>query len=103
MVGVGMGDAHDIEVVAPDLVEIAAECLRQVAALVVLVILATHRCVVDEDLATVGQIEPCGIGVAEREKVNLSRHVHRPFGSIVDLRAYSQFCGRLLVAVTSSL
>jgi hypothetical protein len=74
VIGVSVSDANCIEVVAAPFMQVAAECRRQVATLVIFIIVATHCGEVDQDLAPISKVEAGGIGVAERKEVHQSLH-----------------------------
>ena len=74
MIGVSVRDANRIEVVAARFIQVAAKCRRQVATLVILIVVTTHCGEVDQDLAPIGKVEAGGVGVAERKEVHQSLH-----------------------------
>lgn len=83
MVGVEMGDADGVEIVAPRLRQVAAKLRRKVATNIVGIVGAAHVGIVNKYLAPVCKIETQRVGIAEREEVDLCNHhnLHRVRGA----------------------
>jgi hypothetical protein len=86
MVSIKVGEADDVEGVAPNLPEISAELLGEIAAQVPDVVRVALVAKVDENLPPIGQIEPKGIGIAERKNGNIRCHTNSPGGCARRLR-----------------
>ncbi|WP_206599341.1 hypothetical protein [Methyloceanibacter stevinii] len=75
MIGIGVSDAEDIEIVPPGLLEILAKLFGKIAALVCGIVDVPHGGIIDEDLPPVGEIDAKGVGIAERKGMNASCHI----------------------------
>ena len=69
MVGVEVGEADDVEIVAVGVVEVAAEFAGEVDALVVGVLGVAHVGKVDQDLSAAGQVDPATISIPKSGKM----------------------------------
>ena len=74
MIGVEVGEADDVEVVAIDLAEVGTDFGGEIAARVVGIVGIALVAEIDEHFALVSEVDEQAVGVAERERSNVGGH-----------------------------